>query len=416
MDRYGIPYRTSNKRLFSADRGICRQFISGACRYGPSCHYLHQWPSAPSTQLCRYFQKGACWFGERCRYLHIPPMDGGASGSRRASDPAVHHSALGGQVLPDRRGSEPSLIQFQGAYGFGRRASEPLVMSVANLQQNFERLTTGIVEEEEPDMAEGPSIIQHQGHLLHRQHNLIGAHQTATQNSIMANAALVSSTQLTQERTVTEMDKQDTSQQDGADQSGAAAPADRGRSAAYNLSKDVLCGICMDKVYEKSRAQERRFGILPNCSHAFCLGCIVTWRKTKDFQEDVIKACPQCRVKSAFYIPSDYWVSEGEPKEALIASFKEKSSKRRCSFFIRNGCCPFRSECIYSHDLPPGYRPRSRRAGPRSSTMMLEDLDSFQLLNYVIALTLLDDDDFLDSSDMSDEDFLDSIPGVSASF
>lgn len=37
------------------------------------------------------------------------------------------------------------------------------------------------------------------------------------------------------------------------------------------------------------------------------------------------RACPQCRVKSSFYIPSKYWVCEGEQKEALISSFKEKS-------------------------------------------------------------------------------------------
>ena len=35
------------------------------------------------------------------------------------------------------------------------------------------------------------------------------------------------------------------------------------------------------------------------------------------------RGCPQCRVKSAFYVPHNYWV-EGPAKETLIASFKEK--------------------------------------------------------------------------------------------
>lgn len=78
-------------------------------------------------------------------------------------------------------------------------------------------------------------------------------------------------------------------QESGGLESGATASVDHGLSEAYNQSKDVFCGICMDKVYEKSTMRERRFGILPNCSHAFCLGCIMTWRKTKDFQEEVIK-------------------------------------------------------------------------------------------------------------------------------
>lgn len=73
------------------------------------------------------------------------------------------------------------------------------------------------------------------------------------------------------------------------DQDGAAVSVEQQLSGAFDQSKDVACGICMDKISEKSTAQERRYGILPNCSHAFCIGCIVTWRKTKDFQEDVIK-------------------------------------------------------------------------------------------------------------------------------
>lgn len=115
------------------------------------------------------------------------------------------------------------------------------------------------------------------------------------------------------------------------------------------------------------------------------------------------RACPQCRVKSPFYIPNKYWVENGKPKEDLIASFKERSrldliyifnltglryhvriqciavisavcrellimyvfffffhfSKLKCRFYSRDGCCPFQSECIYRHEGPPG-RPRRR--------------------------------------------------------
>ena len=83
--------------------------------------------------------------------------------------------------------------------------------------------------------------------------------------------------------------KSETSSQEVAEHAGAAAPAEQGQTDAFNQSKDVTCGICMDKVYEKTEVEERRFGILPNCCHSFCLGCIVTWRKTKNFQEEVIK-------------------------------------------------------------------------------------------------------------------------------
>lgn len=127
---------------------------------------------------------------------------------------------------------------------------------------------------------------------------------------------------------------------------GAAASSAQGNSE--NIS-NVTCGICMDNVYEKSHPRNNVFGILPNCNHAFCIQCISTWRKVRDYGPDVIKwvykfswraiksllwlrfhclmtflrSCPVCRMKSAFYVPSKNWV-EGQAKERLITDFKEK--------------------------------------------------------------------------------------------
>nr|XP_040049179.1 makorin, ring finger protein, 4 isoform X3 [Gasterosteus aculeatus aculeatus] len=117
-------------------------------------------------------------------------------------------------------------------------------------------------------------------------------------------------------------------------------------------SENVTCGICMDKVYEKTDPRNHVFGILPNCNHSFCLQCIMTWRKTKDLGPDVVKSCPQCRVRSAFYVPHKQWV-EGHAKERVVAAFKDKFSKKRCSYYTRYRCCPFKTECLYWHDIPP---------------------------------------------------------------
>ncbi|XP_027023295.1 makorin, ring finger protein, 4 isoform X2 [Tachysurus fulvidraco] len=361
-----------------------RQFVNGACRLGQHCSYLHEFPVVPSVQVCRYFQKGGCWFGENCRYLHISGPDSGSSGARRGSAPVVNASALPGHVSANRRGSEPSLYPVLGAYSWRRRGSEPLIMGLS-YQHASQRPTTDIAEEEENAVLESGSI-------LHQQEKGLKPQESADSSSHRLPCDIADDTASKaasegQERTDSKTDQQE---------SGATASVDQGQSEAYNQSKDVVCGICMDKVYEKSTVRERRFGILPNCNHAFCLGCIMTWRKTKDFQEEVIKACPQCRVKSSFYIPSKYWVCEGEPKEALIASFKDKSSKIKCNFFMRHGCCPFASECIFSHELPPGHRPQRRCFRHKSALELLEDMDSEdqRLLSYLIALTLLDDDDF----------------------
>ncbi|XP_070952223.1 probable E3 ubiquitin-protein ligase makorin-3 [Macaca nemestrina] len=65
------------------------------------------------------------------------------------------------------------------------------------------------------------------------------------------------------------------------------------------------------------------------------------------------RACPQCRVHSSYIIPHKFWVSKGAHKEQLIRNFKARTSQIRCRFFVRgNGRCPFKSECIYLHQLP----------------------------------------------------------------
>ncbi|XP_036389562.1 makorin, ring finger protein, 4 [Megalops cyprinoides] len=411
MERHGVIYRNANKRAFNVGRTPCRQFIRGSCRFGASCHFSHELPVLPSAEICRYFQKGDCWFGDRCRYQHILQPGVRSSAGRWESASVAH-----GRAPLDRRGSEPSISQAQGAYSGARRGSEPLVTGMVAMQHGFDRLTMGITEEEEHTAAEASlrpclqqglwSQLQHSSQNIpprEGQHRSRAVPSTPTPGPGVspAEAGMLAGDRR-QDSGAGKPSFVKTSSQQGAGQDGAAAVSgNRWSEEAYQQSKDMMCGICMDKVYEKPRAQERRFGILPNCSHAFCLGCIVTWRKTKDFQDDVIKACPQCRVKSSYYIPSKFWVSEGEPKQALITAFKNTTSKIRCNFFLRNGCCPFKSECIYRHELPNGYRPRRRRSPPVTSTPSLEDLDSdsLQLLHYIIALALLDDDEVLDEDD-----------------
>ncbi|XP_028850282.1 makorin, ring finger protein, 4 [Denticeps clupeoides] len=378
MSRHRLPPWRPNKRSSAADRRVCRHFISGSCRFGPNCYYLHEWPE---SQICRYFQKGLCWYGDSCRYIHVPQANGGTPGGRRGSAPAGS--------LPGRRGSEPSL----NTLGFrrqGRRGSEPVVTNVTNTDRVSERIAPNIAEDEEGGVTDG---------VTHPQQPVV-----AEGPSVQVPDSTSGSSSPTDQGAA---DVGKGGARSPETDSGAAASASAGNTTAYEQSKDVSCGICMDKVYEKSSPHKRRFGILPNCIHAFCLECIVAWRKTKDFQEDVVKSCPQCRVKSPFYVPNGYWV-EGKQKELLITSFKERSSKINCTFFMRDGCCPFKSECIYRHELPPGFVPHRRRPAFTHHSLTMEDFenDGFQILDYVIALTLLgdSDDDFLDDDDDFDDD------------
>jgi E3 ubiquitin-protein ligase makorin len=126
-------------------------------------------------------------------------------------------------------------------------------------------------------------------------------------------------------------------------------------------SEDKVCSICYEIVWEKPE-DEQRFGILPNCNHSFCLSCIRKWRKA-DFDNKVIKSCPECRVVSEYVCPSVFWVSDKEEKEQLLAKFKSDCASRDCNFFKRGlRACPFGNECLYRHRLLNG---RVVDVGPR---------------------------------------------------
>ena len=60
-------------------------------------------------------------------------------------------------------------------------------------------------------------------------------------------------------------------------------------SFAIQRSKDKACGICMETIMEKAESHERRFGILSDCIHTYCLSCIRKWRSAKQFENKIVR-------------------------------------------------------------------------------------------------------------------------------
>ncbi|KAM8755681.1 makorin, ring finger protein, 4 [Acanthopagrus schlegelii] len=356
----------NTRRMDSAHSGsICRRFINGSCRLGPRCHYRHELTTIPSAQICRYFQKDGCWYGERCRYLHVlQPEAGAAAAGRRSSVPTVSSSSVAYALPNRRRGSEPALLQAE----LMSRRSE-FVVNVSHHQHSVGHHAADIAEEQSQD----------------------------TDSHVPPSWESTGSSEVAQSRDG--RNEQQTSSNEMTNGGAAAASNTQGKvddMEAFLQSKNVTCGICMDKVYEKADPRRRVFGILPSCNHSFCLECIMTWRKTKDLGLDAVKSCPQCRVRSAFYVPNKYWV-EGQAKESIIAAFKEKFSKKSCSYYARYRCCPFKSECLYRHD-----KREHHGSFQRFPTEEIDDYGGVDLVSLLIAMTLLSDDD---DSDDEDEDF-----------
>lgn len=115
------------------------------------------------------------------------------------------------------------------------------------------------------------------------------------------------------------------------------------------LCAEVECGIC----YESTVANGRKFGLLQNCDHAFCLSCIREWRGSESagtFGREAVRVCPVCRTESFLVIPSDTYESDPDARAALLNSYKAKLATIACKYFDRGRHeCPFGGSCLYEH-------------------------------------------------------------------
>lgn len=151
------------------------------------------------------------------------------------------------------------------------------------------------------------------------------------------------------------------------------------KAFALQASQDKACSICMEVILEKASASERRFGILSSCNHTYCLSCIRQWRCAKQFENPIIKSCPECRVISEFVIPSVYWVEDQNKKNELIEAFKQGMGKKACKYFEQGkGTCPFGNKCLYRHAYPDG-----RLAEPEKPRKQLSSEGTVRFLNSV---------------------------------
>ncbi|KAH8373526.1 hypothetical protein KR009_012400 [Drosophila setifemur] len=182
-------------------------------------------------------------------------------------------------------------------------------------------------------------------------------------------------------------------------------------SFAIARSKDKTCGICFDTILEKA-GREKRFGILPNCNHIFCLECIRTWRQAKQFEHKITRACPECRVCSDFVCPSAFWVETKEEKDKLLNDYRAALGAKDCKYFKKGvGKCPFGNKCFYKHALPNGdivdvgLPKRTRKLQTQNEIIDLLDI---YLWDYVDRRDYhwleIFSSDISESSDYSDED------------
>lgn len=307
----------------------CRYFMHGVCKEGNNCRYSHDLSTSRSAMTCRYYQRGCCAYGDHCRYEHTKPLKQ--------------------EIIGDASGARSSPLE-----------SLPETSSDINSPSGPDADTQGTAPQEEnkeqpadPELKKQLCPYATVGECRYGE-NCVYLHGDPCD---MCGLQVLHPT--------------DTSQRSQHIKSCIEAhEKDMELSFAIQRSKDIVCGICMEVVYEKTNPSERRFGILSNCSHSYCLKCIRRWRSAKQFESKIIKSCPECRITSNFVIPSEYWVEEKEEKQKLIQKYKEAMSNKSCRYFDEGrGTCPFGGNCFYKHAYPDGRieEPQPRQKGGMSS-------------------------------------------------
>nr|NP_001123332.1 zinc finger protein ZF(C3H/RING)-1 [Ciona intestinalis]FAA00093.1 TPA: zinc finger protein [Ciona intestinalis] len=305
---------------------LCRYFLHGACKFGSECSYSHD-TKAQANMVCRYYQSGHCSYGDRCRYDHIKPDKGRKTIKAKyptdsiISDSTKYENSLTGADWANA-------VEFVPGKEYSPRASNTYSSA---LKEGLESSTS---TDKYNDLC--PFALNGEcgnGENCAYVHGLLC--------DMCCLYILHPSDVLQQEKHKEECIKYH--------------EEDMLESFKVAESREIACGICMEVVWEKADEKDRKFGILENCNHTFCLDCIRKWRSAKAFNNTVVRACPQCRVSSSFVTPSERWIEDKEEKKKLIQGYKDHLSNKACKYFDQGrGKCPFGANCFYLHAYSDG--------------------------------------------------------------
>ncbi|XP_062339229.1 probable E3 ubiquitin-protein ligase makorin-1 [Osmerus eperlanus] len=346
----------------------CRYFMHGLCKEGDNCRYSHDLTSSkPAAMICKFFQKGNCVFGDRCRFEHskpskqddlqgpspLMPLSSASAPPPLASAPDPLPGGPGGAA--DDPENQPgsgavdwvNAAEFVPGQPYCGRADPVSVEGPDPVIEQPEKESPGDDKELGKQLCPYAAVGECRYGL-----NCAYLHGDVCD---MCGLQVLHPTDSAQRSEHTKACIE-------------AHEKDMEISFAVQRSKDMMCGVCMEVVFEKTNPSERRFGILSNCCHCYCLKCIRKWRSAKQFESKIIKSCPECRITSNFVIPSEYWVEDKEDKQKLIQKYKDGMGSKACRYFDEGrGTCPFGSNCFYKHAFPDGRleepQPQRRQAG-----------------------------------------------------
>ncbi|XP_075932372.1 putative E3 ubiquitin-protein ligase makorin-1 isoform X5 [Anarhichas minor] len=309
----------------------CRYFMHGLCKEGDNCRYSHDLASSkPADMICKFFQKGNCVFGDRCRFDHCKPAKNEELPTPQTLPlPSV---SLAGSSDPEPSGSTPgsgaqdwvNATEFVPGQPYcGRAEPERSVPLIEEFDSEASQDNKELRKQLCPYAAVGECRYGINCAYLHGDvcdmcglqvlHPTDNAQRSAHTKSLAIWAV--------SRRFLPTLFPGSHPVHDACIE---AHEKDMEISFAIQRSKDMMCGVCMEVVFEKANPSERRFGILSNCSHCYCLKCIRKWRSAKQFESKIIKrAGGVAHLHGNHYHPSHFFPASTMEEITTIAGLAQ---------------------------------------------------------------------------------------------
>uniref|UniRef100_A0A8C1KYD6 E3 ubiquitin-protein ligase makorin-2 n=1 Tax=Cyprinus carpio TaxID=7962 RepID=A0A8C1KYD6_CYPCA len=276
--------------------------LSSLVSRGSRCLFSHDLATSKPSTICKYYQRGVCAYGDRCRYDHVrPPGRGGPSAEQpnRSSSAGASAPGPGPSSNTGKHAKKPLVLRDRALGSDGREGPEVRDCWDDKPHTYLDAIRSGLESSAGagpyPDAGPQPQLCPYlaAGH----------CHYGDRCPYLHGDMCEICRLQV--------LHPHDSEQRAAHEKMCMTAfELDMERAFAAQQSQDKQCKICLDVVYEKASPSERRFGILSSCCHTYCLSCIRQWRCAEQFQNQIRKSCPECRVVSEFVIPSVYWVEE----------------------------------------------------------------------------------------------------------
>ncbi|CAB4059807.1 MKRN [Lepeophtheirus salmonis] len=269
---------------------LCRYFMNGNCANSQDCTYSHD-PnlSLKKTVPCSFYGRGTCAYGDNCRFSHGEelPLPNETNTRRRTQDKQKHW-AEAPEFVPSFLTQRPK--------------------SDEETTSNIESSSWAEAPEFKPSKPHEDSTRDPKSYA-----DALGQTSTSSSGLSIEDAEFSNMPLWYDWRVSTASTSQGKCIQ--------KHEAEMEIAFAVARSKEKTCGICMEVVLEKEEG-DARFGIMPNCNHCFCLPCLRTWRQAKQFDNKIVRSCPECRQKSDYICPSRLWVESKEDKDKLFSKYK----------------------------------------------------------------------------------------------